>query len=154
MGIRTPELSEQANLVWQYRDQSNHLKLFGPFGAGAITIEFDDYGVQLSDQRGVQYRGASAERLLTDIIGWPIPVDALPAWLWGQPIPDTPFRYRLDGQARLGVLEQLGWRIEFADYREYSSQDQSRDRPRHITASKQVARGKIKVRLVARQWQW
>ena len=57
VGISTPVAREQANLVWQFADQSNQVRLFGPLGVGAIKIEFDQYGVVLSDNRSVLHRG-------------------------------------------------------------------------------------------------
>ena len=44
VGLTTPEVKEQANLIWEFRDQANNIRLFGPLGYGADKLQFDEYG--------------------------------------------------------------------------------------------------------------
>lgn len=151
VGITTARLKEQANLVWNYSDQSNTVRLFGPLGVGAIKLEFDQYGVVLSDNKGVLHRGASAQALLTDIVGWPLPIDALSHWLFVLPEPGQPFQYRLNDAGQLASLRQLGWQIEYKDYRQYQQQVL----PRKLTAFKQFDTGNqglVTVKLITKAW--
>ena len=152
VGVTTPRGKEQANLVWQFSDQANNVRLFGPLGAGAVRIEFDDYGVVLSDNKGVLHRGDSAEELLTRIVGWPIPIDALSYWLFVLPNPQTPFRYQLDSDGAVSVLEQQGWSINYSAYKPYA---EGRVLPRKIVATKQVTPDQqVVVKLITKSWQW
>ncbi len=150
VGITTDKIREQANLVWQFRDQSNNVRLFGPLGAGAIKIEFDPYGVRLSDSKGELYSGASAEDLLEQITGWLIPVDSLSHWLFARPAPDKAFRYQLNAQGNVAVMEQAGWAIRYDDYREYGADGQL---PRKLLASK-LGVGSVSVKLITKSWQF
>lgn len=157
LGIRTPEVSEQATMIWQYRDQANKVRLFGPLGAGAVEVEFDAFGVQLSDNKGVIYTGDSAEQLLYEIVGWPIPVEALSHWLFVLPQPGAPFRYQLNDADQVSLIEQLGWQISYADYRDYGMENEPLLLPRKLTALKRLGAADdqvVKVRLITQGWQW
>lgn len=132
VGLNTPQVKEQANLVWEFRDQANSIRLFGPLGMGAIKLQFDDHGVVLSDNKGLVHRGNSAEELLTRIVGWPIPVDALRSWMFVLPTKDAAYRYALDDDKHVQYLEQLGWVIEYSSYKDYGGEFM----PRKIVATK------------------
>lgn len=152
VGLRSANLKEQANLVWRFGDQSHDVRLFGPLGVGAIKLEFDDYGVQLSDAKGLLYKGISAEHLLTEIVGWPLPIDALSHWLFLLPAPSHSYHYQLNELGQLASIRQLGWQIDFTAYRDYDGEML----PRTITAAKQFSDlklGSVTVKLVTKSWQ-
>lgn len=153
IGLRTNALNEQASLVWRLHDQSNTVRLFGPLGMGAVRIEFDDFGVQISDSGGVLHRGTNAQKLLTRIVGWPLPVEAMSYWLFALPDPRKAFEYRLNDQGYISTMNQLGWNIDFSDYRDY----QGKVLPRKILANKRFADehlGQVSVRLITKDWQF
>ncbi len=150
VGINTAKAREQANLVWQFRDQANSVRLFGPLGAGAIKIEFDKFGVRLSDNKGELYSGNNAEQLLKRITGWSIPVDTLSYWLFAQPAPDAAFRYQLDAVGSVSVIEQSGWTIRYSNYREYGTGSQL---PRKLVATKSGSE-QVSVKLITKSWQF
>jgi outer membrane lipoprotein LolB len=135
VGLSTPDLNEQANLIWEFADQANGVRMFGPLGMGAIKLQFDEYGVQLSDNNGLLHRGASAEQLLTRIVGWPIPIDSLSSWMFVLPAKESAYRYTLDQNQQIDTLEQLGWLIKYSDYRDYDGQSM----PRKIVATKNLS---------------
>lgn len=153
VGITRQKVREQANLAWRFNDQTNHVRLFGPFGAGQVKIDFDQYGVQLSDNRGVLHRGNSAEELLSRIVGWPIPVNALAHWLFVVPAPDGLFQYTLNESGQISALRQHGWEIQFEDYRDYAGTTL----PRKLIATKQNGvneQDDVVVKLISKAWQW
>ena len=151
----TKQIQEQANVVWDYADQTNSVRLFGPLGAGQVKLEFDQYGVQLSDNKGLLHRGlaaegVTAEKLLTDITNLPIPVDALVYWLFVLPAPEFAFTYQLDSQGNVASLQQLGWQISFSDYRDYAGNLL----PRRLTAIRDDVEQAVTVKLITKNWQW
>lgn len=162
VGVTTPRAKEQANMVWHFSDQANNVRLFGPLGAGAVRLEFDRLGVVLSDQKGVLHRGNSAEELLTRIVGWPIPIDALRYWLFALPNPEEPYRYQLDAAGYVSVLEQQGWQIEYSAYKDYGGNGVSDETsvakhrlPRKLIASKQLEDQQVVVvKLITKSWKW
>lgn len=153
VGIRSDTLSESANIIWKYADQSNNVRMFGPLGAGAIKLDFDRYGVQLSDSKGLVHRGNSAEQLLTQIVGWPIPIDALNFWLFGLPAPDSVYEYQLSDTGRLSQLKQMGWTISYSAYTDYPKIN--RNFARKVLAQKQVSGEQtLTVKIITKNWQW
>ena len=161
VGITTSEAREQANLVWQFADQANQVRLFGPLGVGAIKIDFDQYGVVLSDSRRELHRGDSAEALMKEIVGWPIPIDALSYWLFALPLPDKAFEYQDNDSGELHKLRQLGWEIEYTGYKQYVLNDSQRPvdeqyqelLPSKIIASKPDENGGlVVVKLITKGW--
>lgn len=154
MGITTPTLSEVANIVWSFDDQANDVRLFGPLGIGAVTLQFDQYGVVLSDNSGVKHRGDSAQALLTKIVGWPIPIDALNRWLHVLPKPGSVYRYQLnESGSEVTTLEQLGWQIQYSSYRVYGEAGDAALLPRKIIASKELPdQTTLKVKLITKSW--
>lgn len=158
VGISIKQESEQANLIWEFHDQSHQVRLFGPLGSGTVKLEFDEFGAQLTDNKGRIYIGNAAEgrdaqQLLLEITGWPIPLNALAYWLFVLPDPAADFEYQVSDDGRVSAIKQLGWSIAFADYRDFSGVLM----PRKITASKTFANprlGKVRVRFIAKEWQW
>ncbi len=149
VGITAPQLRESANIIWEYADQANNVRLFGPLGVGAVRLQFDQYGVELSDNKGVLHQGHSADELLSDIIGWPIPINALSRWLFVLPTAGATYRYQLDENRNVALLEQLGWRIKYSNYKSYGEQFL----PRKIVATKQLSPEQaVVVKLIAKTW--
>ncbi len=152
VGIKTPEAREQANVVWQFADQANNVRLFGPLGAGAVRLQFDQFGVVLSDNKGVIHEGDSAEELLTRIVGWPIPLEALSYWLFALPNPEASYRYQQNELGQLSVLEQQGWAISYSNYRDAGH---GKLLPRKVVANKKVTPDDdIVVKLISKGWEW
>ncbi|RBP52768.1 lipoprotein insertase outer membrane protein LolB [Arenicella xantha] len=152
VGVKTPRANEQANLIWRYGDESHEVRLFGPLGAGAVKIQFDQFGVVLSDNKGNVHRGNSAEKLLTEIVGWPIPIEALTYWLFAIPNPQHSYRYQVDESGQVALLQQLGWSIQWSSYQPYHAEHSL---PRKLIATKSLRNGKqVVVRLVTKGWKW
>jgi len=150
VGLNTPRTRQVANIIWDYSDQANNVRLFGPLGVGAVRMQFDQYGVELTDNRGRLHQGSNAEELISRIAGWPIPMDALSRWLFVLPTKDAVYRYQLDDDNNIAVMEQLGWSIEYSDYKIYND----RLLPRKIVATKPLANdGAVVVRLITKNWQ-
>ena len=152
VGVVTSDGAEQANMIWVFDNQRrNTVRLFGPFGLGAIKIEFNENSVVLSDRKGVLHQGHSAQELLKEIAGLSIPVDALHYWLFSLPLPQKEYDYQLNEEQQLTVLRQLGWVINYSNYRDYFQGDMHL--ARKIVAKKHMKSGQeVSVTLVAKTW--
>jgi len=158
VGVTSKSMNEQANIVWLFENELNSVRLFGPLGAGQVKLEFDDYGVQLSDKKGITHQGYAsqgdtAERLLSEIAGLPIPLEALSYWMFVLPQPGSIFEYQVNQEGNLSSLKQLGWQINYADYRDYGGNFL----PRRLTATRSEwgdNTEEVTVRMVSRDWQW
>lgn len=152
VGVVTPQQRQQATLVWQFSDQANQVRLFGPLGVGAVTLDFDQNGAQLTDNKGVLHRDASAQALLTRIVGWPIPMRALSYWLFALPQPNVFYDYQLNDLGQLSELRQLDWQVSYQDYQNPLNNPKI-TLARKITATKKMPNGEqIIVKLISKAW--
>ena len=151
MGIKTSDVKESANIIWNYSDQNNQVRLFGPLGAGALRLDFDAYGVVLTDNKGIKHFGDNAQVLLEKLTGWPLPVSSLSSWLFAKPDQNSAFEFHLDADGNLLGLRQNGWEIAYSGYRLFDDVWM----PRKILAKKSSSTGNhrsIKVTLVTKSW--
>lgn len=153
VGIVLPKRREQASLLWRFSDAGNQVRLFGPLGIGAVTLDFDQKGAQLTDSKGQIHKGLSAQALLTRIVGWPMPMEALVYWIFALPQPNGDYAYQLDDAGALGELKQFGWQISYSNYSNQAGIPML-NLARKVTATKTAPNGqKIVVKLIAKSWQ-
>lgn len=144
--------SQQANLTWHYADQANAVRLFGPLGSGAIKLVFDQHSVEITNNKGQSYHGKSAQGLLADIVGWPLPIESLRYWLFAQPEPTAVYYYQLNTVGQLSALRQRGWIVRYKDWRNFRGQLL----PRKVFAEQISALGDlaISVKLLTKSWRF
>lgn len=115
ISLRLEDEAWHATLLWQQIDQAYHIRLFGPFGAGAIQLDGSPQTVILT-QDGEQLHSQDPEQLLSQRLGWHVPINGLRYWAVGQKIPDKPAKLDLDQAGYLANLEQDGWKIRYRRY--------------------------------------
>lgn len=115
ISLRLNEEAWHATLLWQQIDQAYHIRLFGPFGAGAIQLDGSPQTVILT-QDGEQIHSQDPEQLLSQRLGWYVPINGLRYWAVGQKIPDKSAKLDLDQFGQLANLEQDGWKIRYRRY--------------------------------------
>lgn len=99
-------------LRWQHAPQGDSMLFADPLGQGVAELVSDREGARLRLASGEILRAASAEQLLADRLGFPLPLARLPDWLRARPGGDG--RPELDAQGRLRFLDEQGWRIDYA----------------------------------------
>ena len=104
-----------ANIQWQQSRKNYQLLLFGPLGAGAVTLKGSPQQVTLQTADGKTFHAASAEALLAEQTNWHLPVSNLFYWVRGIPAPG-PAKKQLDNFHHLTLLQQQGWQIQYLDY--------------------------------------
>jgi outer membrane lipoprotein LolB len=145
----------QATIHWTREGDSHTLDLFGPFGGGAVHMEYGPWGAVLRDGKDNRFVRENEQVLLDEIVGWRVPVKDMNYWLFGIASRDMPVVYQLDTAGNLARLRQSGWEIEFTDYREHGD----RVMPGSISAvylqeasGEGREPGSVTVRLVNRDW--
>ncbi|TDG12398.1 outer membrane lipoprotein LolB [Seongchinamella unica] len=145
IALRTPDQAESASLLWQQMGESSHLRLSGPMGISATTVDSD--GRLLEVRQGEDYSrwdlddpGLGAEHT------WDLPVRSLHHWLKGIPAPEAPVEsLLLDEAGQLPQqLQQSGWTI---DYQQFSSFGDYL-----LPTRLQLSRGATKARIILREW--
>ena len=84
--LRTAEQAESASLLWQQLGESSHLRLSGPMGLSATTV--DSNGQQVVIRQGDETRRWDIDDPAPEYtLGWSLPLRALQYWLKGVPAP-------------------------------------------------------------------
>lgn len=117
IAVQTPKDSGSANMDWTQSNQHFHLSLYGPLGSNNVTISGNPGHAKLETADGKQRIANSPEQLLSQQLGWRLPLSSLIYWVRGLPAPGTPYQSHMDQNHRLRQLIQQGCRIEFLSYR-------------------------------------
>lgn len=145
IGVLTPTEGWHGALLWQQRGETYRIELVGPLGQGRTRIEGDSGGVRVWTAEGETYAAADPDRLVTQVLGLPVPVAGLVYWVRGLPDPHLPGTVMSgDDQGRLARLEQGGWVIEFSRYESHLG----RELPTRIKA----VRDDLQVKLAIGRW--
>lgn len=116
LAFRSEQDKFSANLNWRQQEEDFRLNLSSFLGTNILLLEKHQGRVELQydDQ---QYQHISATSLLSDLLGWNIPVEAISQWIKG----------RASAEARAefsdnGLLSRLqtndGWVVSYSDYRQ------------------------------------
>lgn len=142
--LRHESGSAAGRFNWQRSEDNDTILLSDPLGRGIAEIvgHGDETLLTTADQR--QYRAADADTLVSQALGYPLPVAGLAHWLTGQAAKPAQARYSdFDPQGRPQRLIEDGWLI---DYR-YAD---GSPLPRQLTAHWGEL---IELRLIIEDWQ-
>ncbi|WP_133300618.1 lipoprotein insertase outer membrane protein LolB [Seongchinamella sediminis] len=145
IALRTAEQAESASLLWQQIGEASHLRLSGPMGISATTIDSD--GSLLEVRQGDDYsRWDLDDPALGDEHSWDLPVRSLHHWLKGVPAPGSPVQsLLLDAAGQLPEqLQQLGWTIDYQQFASFGGY--------LLPTRLQVSRGETRARILLREW--
>nr|MBF0685439.1 outer membrane lipoprotein LolB [Pseudomonas sp.] len=94
------------------------LDLNSPLGAALARVEVDADGTAtLTEANGMQTVADSADDLVAQVLGSPIPVAGLRYWLRGQLAPQPAARnLQRDAEGRPVAFEQGGWKVNITDF--------------------------------------
>lgn len=128
-------------IVWRHTAATDDLVISNPIGQGIAQLErrADLYVLQTQD--GERYEADDPELLTEQVLGWRLPLEGLPQWIAGRPMPGVAAATQYEN-GRLKTLQQLGWRIEYLAYDEASA------RPSRM----QLSRADLNIRLVIEAW--
>ncbi len=117
IAIQQPGGSDSARIQWQQDPDRQQVTLLSPLGSTVAQLDRDASGVdlRLSDQE--RFHARDSEELTARVLGYSLPLEGLLWWVVGRAAPDEPARWQFDDQGRAQLLEQAGWRIEYAQWR-------------------------------------
>jgi outer membrane lipoprotein LolB len=122
-------------ISWSRQQAQFSMIIEAPFGQGVIRIKSNpstdtDKRFKLTLADGKYRLGPTPEALLTELLGWAIPVSGLKSWVKGSPQPETDYTYELYGEGRLKSMRQDGWLINYLAY--FPSEEQTLPLPKRI----------------------
>ena len=145
IALRTAEQAESASLLWQQMGEATRLRLSGPLGVSATTIDSD--GHQLEIRQGDDYsRWNLDDPNLAQPGGWDLPLRSLHHWLKGIPDPDLAVEsLQIDELSQLPQqLQQQGWTVEYQQFSSFGDY--------HLPTKLRVSRGETQARILLRNW--
>ena len=99
---------------WQHAPAMDELWFYSPVGNAVAHLRQDGDGAWLMTAEGREHRADDLERLAFEVLGWDLPLQALPYWVRGVPWPQAEADdAQRDQQGRLKRLQQAGWQVTY-----------------------------------------
>ena len=109
----------------EIRGPQQIVELASPLGTTVARVQIEPGGARATGAQMQEVRGADADTLTQQLLGWPLPVSGLVDWIEGRPVPTRVARVEREG-GRVVLLEQDGWTIRLPEYSEATA------RPRRL----------------------
>ncbi|MCB5363480.1 outer membrane lipoprotein LolB [Pusillimonas sp. CC-YST705] len=135
-----PQQAAQGGFAWQDAGKVLKVDLATPMGATLARVQVQPGHARLTPAEGDEIHAATADALLEQVLGSPVPVAQLRYWLRGQLGPEPAQEVKLDEQKRPESFRQEGWSVVLSRY--------DTQGPRLLRLSRQEAGRQISVRLV------
>ena len=129
-GEQRENVSGRFNL--EIRGPQQIVELSSPLGTTVARVEIEPGGARATGGQMQEVRGADADALTQQLLGWPLPVSGLADWIEGRPVPTRVARVEREG-GRVVLLEQDGWTIRLPEYSEATA------RPRRLVLERLAA---------------
>lgn len=118
VAIITPEDRHSLNIYWQQQNDEFHIILTTFIGGTILELNKSPQFTEIIDNKGQHYYGKDAERLIKELSGLVIPVQALQQWIKGNP-GKASYQLNIDNQvASLAGIDSKNtyWAINFSHY--------------------------------------
>ena len=146
ISLRVQDENFPGRVRWQHDAALDELWFYTPIGTTVAHLRQDDSGATLVTSEGREYRAGAIRELASDILGWDLPIEALPYWVRGLPAPDGEEpQVRRDDHGRIDRLVQAGWRVS------YLAWDASG--VKGLPTKLDVSGPRLRMRLIIDQWQ-
>lgn len=145
LAIKTSDESWTASLHWAQKARLYMMRIIAPFGQGTYEIKGGHGKVSLLTDKNEVFEAADPHTLMTENLGWSVPLLGMQYWILGVPDPDLAVEGRdIDSLGRLIRLDQSGWTIQLTDYRQVGEYEL----PGKISMENDL----VRVRLVIHEW--
>lgn len=134
-----------AGLHWNHQVQSDEVLLLAPLGQTVASIASDAQHATL-DQGEQHYQAGDVETLMTQVLGWHLPLRGLHHWVLGLPASDSPAQIERDEYGQISVLHQAGWEVRYLGYADTT--------PDSLPTRMQLSHGDLQVKLFIDEWDW
>lgn len=114
INLRVQQESFPGRVRWQHEPPLDELWFYSPIGTAVAHLRQDENGALLVTSDGREYRAKALRQLALDVLGWDLPIEAMPYWVRGLPWPkSTEADIQRDAQGRPGTLNQAGWQVSY-----------------------------------------
>ncbi len=141
--------SVSGSFEWLQTESDTTITLLSPLGQTIATIKQDAFGATLQQGNGPVRSAEDLDTLLSETLGWPLPMASMRNWLQGYAINQQGKRAAIPAQdsGRLPLLAD-GWQLHFVSWQQEVEQIYPKriDLQRHTTQA-----GEVKLRVVIDQ---
>lgn len=104
-------------LRWEQEGEAFKLRIAGPFGAGALSMQGTPTQVAIKG-KDIDLVTDNPQQVLSERTGWRLPLDALRWWVLGlpAPLPAAEASITLDAEGRALQMRQGDWLLSYSDY--------------------------------------
>ena len=128
----------QASINWEHSPEEDLIKLSGPLGQGAVTIQLNSVGVSIDRGGGDVKTSTNPEEFINQQVGLFVPVKSLRYWVVG-----IPEKSQAVSEIENG-FEQAGWNNQYKTMQSVNNYVL----PRNMT----VTNDSVKLKLFIDQW--
>ena len=145
LAVKDAQTGHSARFDWRQVGRIYDVEVWGPLGQGRTRLVGD--ATRMTVTRGAEVlANGHPDDVMMAHLGWVVPVDALPAWLRGDPYPELALASVVeDAHGRMTSFHQAGWTVDFERYKVFGAEE----KPGRITA----VRGDYRVRVVIGDYQ-
>jgi outer membrane lipoprotein LolB len=140
LAVRYGSEAFSGNLAWRHAASGDELLITSALGAGVARLVRTGGMIVLTTAEPREYRGADAEALTEEVLGFRLPVAGLTDWVRGRPTEGPRAAANYDDEGRLRLLRQDGWTIEYLEYE------------RKLPSRMRLAYPGVELRLAISQW--
>ncbi|WP_159084746.1 lipoprotein insertase outer membrane protein LolB [Dongshaea marina] len=115
LALITPDQKGSLNLFWQNRDTNYKMVLSDFFGRTILTLQKINDEFYLTDNRNHHYQTSEPEALIYNLTGLMIPLQALPSWVKGVPLPQQQ-KVIKGPQGLPATFVQGSWQADFQEF--------------------------------------
>ncbi len=134
-----------AGLHWNHQTQSDEILLLAPLGQTVARIASDAQHAML-DQGEQHHEAGDIETLMTQVLGWHLPLSGLHYWALGKAAGGSPAQIERDEQGRISVLHQAGWAVRYLSYADATLDS--------LPSRMELIHNDLQVKLFIDEWNW
>jgi outer membrane lipoprotein LolB len=117
INVRVEKDAYPGRVRWQHTAHSDELWFYTPLGSAVAHLRQDETGALLVNSDGQEYRAATLRKLTNQVLGWDLPLEALPFWVRGVEWPEAAKpTEEFDDRGQLKKMNQAGWEVVYLDW--------------------------------------
>jgi outer membrane lipoprotein LolB len=132
-------------LRWTHQTQSDEILLLAPLGKTVARITRDAKQATLA-QGERHYHAENVEALMTELLGWYLPLDSLHHWVLGLPASGNAAQSERNEYGQISRLKQDDWEVSYTEY----ADTRADSLPKRL----EFSRAELRVKLVIDGWEW
>lgn len=136
---------QSAGIRWIHQVESDEIHLLTPLGSTVARIYQDAQHATL-DQDNQHKQSDNLENLMSQVLGWHLPLKGLHHWVLGLPEPATPAQIERNTFGQISTLQQDGWTVRYTRYPD--------QQPNALPNRMQLNHEQLQVQLLIDEWEW